>query len=250
MIPIEQHDAKNAASGRTLPAHGRAEHVQTLYGLAGARWYDPFRALWERRTSRVAETELDRLVRETAAEGCRVLDIGCGTGHNLGRLHRLGVPFESYRGVDLTSSMLAIARQRYAGEARATFVESDLHSLSGSAERFNLVLCTWVLSHLEHPRDALDIAYELLAPSGTALFLTLTRPRWYVSWWFTPFVRLFQARYVEAAAFQDLPASTVIRTWTAGMVTLVHLQQPDSQSAESGEQTARTRIARSACGGN
>jgi SAM-dependent methyltransferase len=75
--------------------------IRHLYSLFDARWYDPFRALWERLTSRAAEDELDRLVRESAAEGFRVLDIGCGTGHNLGRLRRLGVHFESYRGIDL-----------------------------------------------------------------------------------------------------------------------------------------------------
>ena len=238
MTPIEEPDAKAPAPGGTFTAHGRAERVQTLYRLAGARWYDPFRVLWERLTSRAAEAELDRLVREHAAEGCRVLDIGCGTGHNLGRLHRLGVPFESYRGVDLTSSMLAIARQRYADETRATFVESDLHDLSGAPERFDLILCTWVLSHLERPHDAFEIAHRLLAPGGHALFLTLTHPRWYVSWWFTPLVRLFQARYVEAAALQSLPGLATIQTWTAGLVTLVHLQEAGAASSGSAKESA------------
>jgi SAM-dependent methyltransferase len=96
-----------------------------------------------------------------------VLDIGCGTGHNLGRLRRLGVPFESYRGVDLTNSMLAIARQRYA----------------------------------------------------------------------------------DATALRDLPALTTIHPWTAGLVKLVHLRRPDSQSVESGEQTPETEGARSAGAG-
>lgn len=206
-------------------AHSRSGRVQSLYRLAGARWYDPFRTLWARLTSRAAEEELDRLVRESVKVGCRVLDVGCGTGHNLGRLLRLGVPFGSYRGVDLTDSMLAIARRRYAGESRATFVISDLRDLSDTPERFDLIFCTWVLSHLEDPRGALEIACRLLAPSGQALLLTLTRPRWYVSWWFTPFVRIFQARYVDPAAFEGLPASTTIHTWTAGMVTLVQLRR-------------------------
>lgn len=250
MKPTEEPYAKASTRYRTVSAHGRSGRVQTLYRLAGARWYDSFRALWEWFTSRAAEAELDRLVLETASEGCRVLDVGCGTGYNLGRLHRLGVPFESYRGVDLTDSMLGIARLHYAHEARAAFVESDLLDLRGAPERYDLVLCTWVLSHLENPRDALDIAYGLLAPLGSALILTLTRPRWYVSWWFTPLVHLFQAHYVDAIELRELPASTVIRTWTAGMVTLIHLKQPDSQSLESSEQYAQRRIARSAYGGS
>lgn len=208
--------------------------VRRLYSLLDARWYDPFRALWEPLTSRAAEAEIDRIVRESAGEGCRVLDIGCGTGYNLGRLRRLGVPFESYQGIDLTDSMLAIARERYAGEARARFVESDLRALSGAPERFDLILCTWVLSYVERPRDALEIACQLLAPSGRALFLTLTRPRWYVAWWFTPFVYLFQSRYVDPAAWRDLPVATRIQRWAADMVTLIQLRQASRQSVESG----------------
>lgn len=224
MKAIEGGDGKISAGGGAPTTQNRGGRVQSLYRLAGARWYDPFRTVWVQVTSRAAEEKVDQLVLESARAGCRVLDVGCGTGHNLGRLLRLEVPFESYRGVDLTDSMLAIARRRYADESRATFVVSDLHDLADTPERFDLIACTWVLSHLERPRDALEIACRLLAPSGQALFLTLTRPRWYVSWWFTPFVRMFQARYVDPAAFEGLPASTTIHTWTAGMVTLAQLR--------------------------
>jgi 2-polyprenyl-3-methyl-5-hydroxy-6-metoxy-1,4-benzoquinol methylase len=240
MVPKQEPDADAPTSGGTCTARGRPEGVRTLYRLAGARWYDPFRTLWQRLTSRAAEAEIDRLVRESAVEGSRVLDIGCGTGYNLDRLRRLGVPFESYRGVDLTDSMLAIARRRHADEARATFVESDLRDLSGTRERFDLILCTWVLSHLEHPREALEIACQLLAPSGRAFFLTLTRPRWYVAWWFTPLVRLFQARYVDPAAWRNLQVPTVTQKWAADMVTLIQLGEGRARSVERRGHTAKT----------
>jgi len=201
--------------------------VQRLYRLGSARWYDPFRAVWTALTSRAAEIELDRRIREHAVDGCEVLDIGCGTGHNLGRLRRLNVAFGSYRGVDLTEAMLHVARQHYGEEPRVRFERADLHELRNDPERFDLVLCTWVASHLERPRDVFEIAYDLLAPEGHALLLMLTRPRWYVSSWFSPFARLFQARYVESKALRDLAGLEARRTWSAGMTTLIHLAKAD-----------------------
>lgn len=209
----------------------RRSRVQSLYQIGGARWYDPFRLLWTRLTSRAAEAEFDRLLSESATEGCRVLDLGCGTGHNLGRLQRLGVPFESYRGVDLTEAMLDIAEEHYREEPRATFTRSDLHDLAQAADRFELVLCTWVASHLEQPRDVFEIAHRLLVPGGHALFLTLTQPHWYLAWWFTPFVRLFQARYVPPEMLRNLPGLEMRRTWTAGLTTLVHLKKTTESAA-------------------
>lgn len=215
VAPAERDDSLGRQPGR----------IRSLYRLGGARWYDFFRKLWTRVVSQAAEAALDRLLRATAGDGCRVLDIGCGTGYNLGRLRRLGIPFASYLGVDLTDAMLAIARERYAGEPRATFTEADLYTLADTPERFDVLLCTWVASHLERPREVFDLAYNLLAPDGHALFLTFTRPQWYVAWWFTPFARLFQTHYVEQTALSNLLGLKARETWTAGITTLVHLER-------------------------
>jgi len=207
------------------PIHEHSPNVRQLYQLGAARWYDPFRVLWTQLTSRAAEAEFDRLLREVATEGCRLVDLGCGTGYNLGRLLRLAIPFGSYRGIDLTEAMLDIARARHRGEPRATFERADLYDLAKTADRFDLVLCTWVASHLEQPRDVFEIAHRVLVPGGHALFLTLTRPHWHIAWWLTPFVRLFQARYVPPEMLRDLPGLEMRRTWTAGLITLVHLKR-------------------------
>ncbi len=199
--------------------------MRRVYRFGSARWYDTFRTIWTWVTSRTAEAKLDQWLREAAIDGCRVLDIGCGTGFNVGRLRRLGVPFGSYLGVDLTDAMLAVAREHYAGEPRASFLEANLAMLPGTPERFDLVLCTWVASHLDHPREAFEIGFEVLAPSGQAFFITMTQPRWYVSWWVAPFAHLFQARFVDPDSLADLPGLQRIETSAAGLVTIVRLQK-------------------------
>lgn len=218
-----------------IPPSSKSRAVSRLYQFGSARWYNAFRTIWTRATSRQAESELDRMVRVEAEDARNVLDIGCGTGHNLGRLLRLGGPFESYRGVDLTQAMLEIARADYHAEARATFDQTDLHDLEGSTERYDLILCTWVASHLERPRDVFEVAYRLLAPGGSAFLLTLTRPRWYVRAWFTPFVLLFQAAYVDPEDLRDLPGLCTRTTWTARLATLVHLKRPPREAPEGSQ---------------
>ncbi len=223
----------------------RSPSVRQVYRFGNARWYDAFRTIWTWATSRTAEAKLDQCLREAASDGCRVLDIGCGTGFNVGRLQRLGIPFGSYLGVDLTDAMLTIAREHYAGEPRASFLEADLATLPGTSERFDVVLCTWVASHLDHPREAFEIGFEVLAPSGQAFFLTMTQPKWYVSWWFAPFAYLFQARFVDPDSLADLPGLKRLETGAAGLVTSVCLQKegahdpvtPDADSPRTGGQT-------------
>lgn len=213
----EKHESSRQRSER---------RVRTLYGFGSARWYDPFRRIWTWATSQSAEDEIDRWLRSEVVREARVLDIGCGTGFNLGRLKRLEVPFKSYVGADFSESMLEIARSEYVGDERVSFVNADVENLKSFHDRFDLVLCTWVASHLDAPREVFELGYELLAPSGTAVFLTMSRPRWFVRWWFAPLAWMFQARVVDPANFEDLPGCEETRQWTAGLVTLVRLERP------------------------
>jgi len=207
--------------------------VRRLYQFGGARWYDAFRTVWTRVTSPAAEATLDQWLREAARDECRVLDIGCGTGFNLGRLQRLGVPFRSYLGVDLTDAMLAIARTRYADERRAIFVEANLSDLAGTPERFDVILCTWVASHLDHPREVFDLAYDLLAPSGHAFLLVMTQPRWHIFWWLAPLARLFQARFVDLEPLGDLRGLKRMETSAAGLATVFSLLKGTASSTDA-----------------
>lgn len=198
--------------------------VHAVYEFASARWYDPVRSLWTLFVSRTAEADLDRAL-EAAQRDCRVLDIGCGTGFNLGRLQRLQVPFESYVGVDFSDAMIAIARARYASEPRATFIARDLHTASDLANRFDVVLCTWVASHLARPRDAIDVAFAALAPGGIAVILIVTRPRGWLDTIASTVLAPFHSRPVDIVALQPLPGVHISVQYACGLVTLFRLRR-------------------------
>jgi len=159
------------------------------------------------------------------------LDVGCGTGFNLTRLRRLEAPFASYLGVDLTPEMLAIARRKHADEPRAAFVRMDLRDLDALDSRFDIVICTWVVSHLVDPQAGIAVMCDLLADDGRALLLMMTRPRWSLRWWLAPLVRIFRARFVDPAVFDGLRGKTRVRRFAAGLVALLEVRRTSAGAA-------------------
>jgi 2-polyprenyl-3-methyl-5-hydroxy-6-metoxy-1,4-benzoquinol methylase len=94
----------------------------------------------------------------------RVIDIGCGTGHLLRFLvDRLSTSPELVVGVDHSSAGIDRARELL---PTATWLVGDLYSLPPTLERFDLVLCTEVLEHLEEPARAVEILRRRCTSGG------------------------------------------------------------------------------------
>jgi SAM-dependent methyltransferase len=82
-----------------------------------------------------AATFVDDLVgRFAPAHGRRLLDLGCGTGRDAGRLAHLGY---EVTGLDISTRMLSYARRRHPA---VQFVEGDLRTF-GLGRRFDVVTC-------------------------------------------------------------------------------------------------------------
>lgn len=108
---------------------------------------------------------LDRVVRELVPgeAGRRVLDVGCGSGHESVRLALAGAEVV---GVDAMPEMVALAAHHAAEagvEERTRFSDASLSELQGS---FEDVLCLNVLDHLEEPAPMLAELARLIAPGG------------------------------------------------------------------------------------
>lgn len=96
-----------------------------------------------------------------------ILEIGCGTGVNIRRLHRT-FPDSAITGVDLSAAMLRVARSRTkTGEHRVDFVEMVYDRPIASGRPFDLVLFSYSLS-LMNPgwEGALSAVCEDLRPGG------------------------------------------------------------------------------------
>jgi SAM-dependent methyltransferase len=99
----------------------------------------------------------------------RILDAGCGTGRNLMEFSRLG-PIE---GVDLSPQAVEFCVRRGLTNVR----RAALEDLPYEDERFDLVLATDVIEHLEDEGPALEELRRVTAQNGR-LILTVPAYQW------------------------------------------------------------------------
>jgi ubiquinone/menaquinone biosynthesis C-methylase UbiE len=98
--------------------------------------------------------------------GCRILDVGSGTGRYLRRL----TP-SRYRivGVDLSRHMLARASQHLGRRADVLLVQASAASLPFLPKSFDRIMSGLLVDHLESPRQFFMEVSAMLAPEGRAV---------------------------------------------------------------------------------
>ena len=97
----------------------------------------------------------------------RVLDLGTGDGRLLALLQD-GRPELRGVGLDFSELMLGAARERFAGDERVELVEHDLAAPLPALGRFDVVVSSMAIHHLEHERkrSLYGEVFELLEPGG------------------------------------------------------------------------------------
>ncbi len=111
----------------------------------------------------------EALVRRAAARltPANILEVGCGTGKNLGQLGRL-FPQARLWGLDLSADMLAVARRKLQGLApRLTLIQAAYDHSVEKKPFFDLVVFSYALSMFNPGwEQALMAASQDLAPGG------------------------------------------------------------------------------------
>ena len=119
-------------------------------------------------------------------EGCRVLDLGCGTGRDVVLLSQLVGPAGSVVGVDMTPEQLAVARRHQAfhaqaiGHANTSFLEGtieDLDALALEPASFDVVVSNCVLNLSLDKPAVLRGVQRLLKPGGEFYFADVVADR-------------------------------------------------------------------------
>ena len=99
----------------------------------------------------------------------RILEIGCGTGHNLEMLQRFGTA----DGIEIDPAARALAETRLG----RPIGDSPLPGLSGVADgSYDLVAILDVLEHVEEDRAALESIARKLKPGGRILITVPAHP--------------------------------------------------------------------------
>lgn len=147
---------------------------------AGAPVYDLLSAEWP--VYRIGRSEAIRMLSPQPGE--RVLDLGCGTGLNHPLLHAAVSPGGRVLGVDLSESMLAVARQRAQKRGLDTvrLLSTDavtldprrvVHELGGLAD---VVIATYTLSIMADPAEAWRRAMTAARPGARVAIVDMQPP--------------------------------------------------------------------------
>lgn len=115
----------------------------------------------------ILEDVISRIVRPP--RDARILEIGCGTGHNLGMLSKFG----TVEATELDPAARALASERL-GRAVQPAALPDLSMFPES--HFDLVALLDVLEHVEDDRSALETIRQRLKPGGKLLVAVPANP--------------------------------------------------------------------------
>ena len=107
------------------------------------------------------------LLQHVPRDARRILDLGTGDGRLLSLL-RVDRPEMLGVGVDFSELMLAAARERFADDERIELVEHDLDEPLPALGRFDAVVSSFAIHHLEHERkrSLYGEVFALLEPGG------------------------------------------------------------------------------------
>jgi SAM-dependent methyltransferase len=142
----------------------RAVEVHSEQAGKFAAWYadaDPYASCFAYSRKRL-DRLLDGCLGSTEA-GLRLLDVGCGTGHQLARWSTRGY---EVAGVDGSAEMLARARRN---APTADLHQAEVDRLPFPAQSFDRVACIEVLRYLPDPRACIGEMARVLRPGGHCL---------------------------------------------------------------------------------
>ena len=139
--------------------------------MAALHKFNPVRLAYIRDRA-AAHFDRDPLQRDSLA-GLRVLDIGCGGGILCEPLTRLGA---SVVGVDPSESNVLVAQQHAARSGLTiNYRNSTVEALAEAGEVFDVVLAMEVVEHVADVGLFVEVAAEMVKPSGLLFVATLNR---------------------------------------------------------------------------
>lgn len=159
-----------------------------------------------------------------------ILDAACGTGDFAIAIAKAANPLTLVTGVDLSENMLAVMRQKVAGnnlEGQIITKQGNCESLPWPDSSFDCVTIAFGIRNFEHRELALKEFLRVLRPGGRLVILELSLPsnsiiRRLYNLYFTRILPGIGGRISgDKAAYNYLPASVLKfpgrRQWTSTM---------------------------------
>ncbi len=102
------------------------------------------------------------VLQQTLPPGAKILDVGCGNGVISRHLGRLGF---NVLGIDVSDKTIEMANA-IQPMANVQFLKKSAEELVASGEKYDAVICSEVLEHLNDPGALLKVLYHTVADSG------------------------------------------------------------------------------------
>lgn len=202
------------------------DDVKKLYSLGSAKWYGSFKRLWNKMISSKAEDELRSFLQNNLDETKTILELGCGTALNLEKIFSLNLKFKKYLGLDFSPDMLKIAQSEFVNTLNIEFQQKDITRLDDINEKYDIIICTWVLSHLQFPSHLVNRTQKLTNKEGRFFLIFFTKPKWYINFWLFPFAKyLFRTNYISNEEIQQFKNVKSKHSHSSNIVTTIEIYE-------------------------
>jgi ubiquinone/menaquinone biosynthesis C-methylase UbiE len=196
--------------------------VQKLYHIGRAKWYDPLKRIWNALVAGKGEKALNRFLKKSIQPESSILEMGCGTALNLQKIQAHNLSFTKYEGWDFSDDMLAIAKKKFKNTPNIHFKKQDLTNIQVVYQKFDVIICTWVLSHLENPEKLVNQAQALLNKDGKMFFVFIGKP----AGWFGRLIyflskHVFVANALNQKQIEQFKNVKSMQRFMGGIVTVV-----------------------------
>src|SRR6476661_3949942 len=103
-----------------------------------------------------------KVLQQSLPANGKILDVGCGNGVISRHLGRLGF---NVLGIDVSEKTIEMAKA-IEPMPNVTFMKKSAEELVASGERYDAVICSEVLEHLDDPGSLLQVLYHTLQDHG------------------------------------------------------------------------------------
>lgn len=108
-------------------------------------------------------------IMSSVRDGISVADIGCGSGKIIQRIDEK-VSGCKLTGLDISHDMISVAEQKqFNGQNKVTFINNDFMRYQ-FMDKYDIIIFSYVLHHLNNPVEALMKARSMLTNSGKIIF--------------------------------------------------------------------------------
>lgn len=137
--------------------------------------YDKMASWYDRRWQNYIDKTLTFcLQRSQISEDERVLDVACGTGE-LAKLILQQNSSQSITGIDLSTKMLQVAKQKCRAYPNVEFQQATANKLPFLAASFDIVFCASAFHYFDEPQVAMTEIRRVLKPKGRLIILDWCR---------------------------------------------------------------------------